>query len=171
MEYSTSVQSENFEPAELKLVLSVVQFLHEIHWFITKEANQLHTNQNWKYWIYGTTLSKLTIKFKVCHDILHPFFRILDLDSRLGGYGTRVINSLFFKLIWKTKGKRFKLKIDPQPDSSFQPKARGATPYGVRWFSSHPIYEYYFWRYKIYSGKSTMQSRKWLQNYSEDTFR
>ena len=102
MEYSTSVQSENFEPAELKLVLSVVRFLHEIHWFITKEANQLHTNQNWKYWIYGTTLSKLTIKFKVCHDILHPFFRILDLDSRLGGYGTRVINSLFFKLIWKT---------------------------------------------------------------------
>jgi len=36
----------------------------------------------------------------------------------LGGCRICGINYLFFKSFWKTKGKRLKIKMDPQPDSS-----------------------------------------------------
>jgi hypothetical protein len=52
--------------------------------------------------IYYTNLPMFTIKslpsFIACHDSLDPLFQNLgDLDSRLGGCGTHVINYLFFK--------------------------------------------------------------------------
>jgi hypothetical protein len=34
-----------------------------------------------------------------CHDSLDPFSKPWDLDSRLGGRGTRVTDGLFFKLL------------------------------------------------------------------------
>jgi hypothetical protein len=51
------------------------------------------------------------------------FFQILDMASRLGGCGTRVISDLSFKFIRKTK--KIKDQFDPQPDYSIQPKAQG----------------------------------------------
>lgn len=54
-------------------------------------------------------INRITIKTNeyyfsdVCHDVVDPFSKFWDLDSRLGGYGTHVIDSLFFKFIWKTK--------------------------------------------------------------------
>jgi hypothetical protein len=56
------------------------------------------------FWIYWTNLPILTIKSLpshiACHDSLDPLFQNLgDLDSRLGGCGTRVVSDFFSNLL------------------------------------------------------------------------
>jgi hypothetical protein len=45
----------------------------------------------------------IKICYNACHVHLDPFSIFWDLDSRLRGCGARVIDSLFFKSIWKIR--------------------------------------------------------------------
>jgi hypothetical protein len=53
----------------------------------------------------------LNILHNPCHDSLDPFFpKSWDLDSRLGGCRTRVIDALFFNFL-EDKSSRFKINL------------------------------------------------------------
>jgi hypothetical protein len=69
--------------------------------------------------------------FIACHDSLDPLFQNLgDLDSRLGGYRTRVINTYFSNLL-EDKDRRLKIKLTLSLILRVNLRL-GATPYGVR---------------------------------------
>jgi hypothetical protein len=111
------------------------------------------------------------------------FFQILGFEFKT----RRLRDTCHHRLVFETyledkEDSRFKL--DPQRDSSIQPKTRWATPYRV-WFSSHPIQKIIFEDLKLLgawapkprnnqesTGKTSprwsfRRTRGWLRKYSE----
>jgi hypothetical protein len=53
------------------------------------------------------------------------FSKLWDLNSRLRGCRTHVINNLFFKFIWKIKTRRFKTNLTLSPILRFNLRLGG----------------------------------------------
>ena len=68
--------------------------------------------------------------YTACHDFWILYSKSWNLDSRLGGYGTRVINA-YFSNFWKIKTRRLTTDLTLSLILRFNVRL-GATPYGAR---------------------------------------
>jgi hypothetical protein len=60
--------------------------------------------------IFNHQIKLVNFLHNPCHDFLDPFSKPWNLDSRLGGCGTCVIDGLFFKFL-EDKDRRFKTNL------------------------------------------------------------
>jgi hypothetical protein len=79
--------------------------------------------------IYYTNLPIFTIKslplYIACHDSLDPLFQNLRISIQGSEAAGHVSSATYFSNLLEHKDRRLKIEIDPQPDSTSQPKARG----------------------------------------------
>ena len=86
-----------------------------------------------------------------------------DLNSRLGGCETHVIDGLFFSNFWKIKTERFKTNLTLSLILRFNLRLGGYSIWSASFIATHIKEGYSGYEHLI----ATKQSRK----YSEDTFK